>query len=258
MKVLILAGGLGTRLAEETDRIPKPMVEIGNRPILWHIMRHYGQAGFKEFVVALGYRGDVVKRFMLDYRALSYRNVKLNMATGDVELADGDEPLDWEVNLLETGLHTQTSGRVRRALSVIGNERFMLTYGDGVSDVNLKELLAFHESHGKLVTISIVKAKSLFGHLSIEGSQITEFVEKPQELQGWINGGFMIMEPGVAEYLGDDDMPLERSPFERLAQDGQMMAFRHHGFWQCMDSLRDMRLLETLWDSGAAPWKTWE
>jgi len=258
MKVVILAGGLGTRLAEETDTVPKPMVEVGDRPILFHIMSHYASQGFNDFVIALGYKGRVIKRYMLEARNLAHRHTTIDMTSGEVTFnGDFDFP-DWTVHLLETGLHTMTAGRVRQALPLLDGEPFMLTYGDGLSDIDLGALLDFHRSHGKLATLSIVRPTSLFGHLQIEGDQITEFIEKPQTLGGWINGGFMVMEPGVADYLAvSDDTPLERDPLENLAKDGQLMAYRHHGFWQCMDSLKDKRLLEQLWEGGNAPWKTW-
>jgi glucose-1-phosphate cytidylyltransferase len=258
MKVVILAGGMGTRLAEETDLTPKPMVEIGGYPILWHIMRHYARHGFKEFVLAVGYKSYQIKRFLLDYRVAT-SNLTLDMASDRVSLHDaGDEKLDWTVHVVETGINTMTGGRVRQALPLAGDETFMMTYGDGVSDVDLRALLDFHRSHGKIATVTIVRPKSLFGYLEFDGNRVTQFLEKPQELADWINGGFFVLEPAVADYLGDDSMPWEREPLERLARDGELMAYRHEGFWQCMDSLRDKRLLEAMWDSGNAPWRTWE
>lgn len=258
MKVVILAGGIGTRLAEETDLTPKPMVEIGGYPILWHIMRHYAQHGFKEFVLAVGYKSYQIKRFLLDYRVAT-SSLTLDMAKDKVRLhEEGDEGLDWTVHVLETGVNTMTGGRVRRALRLVGDETFMMTYGDGVSDVDLRALLDFHRSHGKIATVTIVRPKSLFGYMEFEGSRVTQFLEKPQELADWINGGFFVLEPAVAEYLGGDEMPWERKPLESLARDGELMAYRHEGFWQCMDSLRDKRLLEAMWESGDAPWKTSE
>jgi glucose-1-phosphate cytidylyltransferase len=259
MKVLILAGGMGTRLAEETDLTPKPMVEIGGYPILWHIMRHYAQHGFKEFVLAAGYKSYQIKRFLLDYRVAT-SSLTLDMASDSVSLHDeGDERrLDWTVHVLETGINTATGGRVRRALPLVGDETFMMTYGDGVSDVDLGALLDFHRSHGKVATVTIVRPKSLFGYMEIDGNRVTQFLEKPQELADWINGGFFVLEPTVADYLGGDSMPWERKPLERLASDGELMAYRHEGFWQCMDSPRDKRLLEAMWESGDAPWRTWE
>jgi glucose-1-phosphate cytidylyltransferase len=258
MKVVILAGGMGTRLAEETDLTPKPMVEIGGFPILWHIMRHYAHHGFKEFVLAVGYKSYQIKRFLLDYRVAS-SSLTLDMASDTVELHDAqDQALDWTVHVVETGMNTMTGGRVRQALPLTRDETFMMTYGDGVSDVDLRALLDFHRSHGKIATVTIVRPKSLFGYMEFEGSRVTQFLEKPQELADWINGGFFVLEPRVGDYLNDDSMPWEREPLQRLARDGELMAYRHEGFWQCMDSLRDKRLLEAMWDSGDAPWRTWE
>jgi glucose-1-phosphate cytidylyltransferase len=256
MKVVILAGGLGTRLAEETDSVPKPMVEIGGYPILWHIMRHYDSYGFREFVIAVGYKGHLIKRFLLDYRVATH-SLRLELQSGDVTVGDSDgDELDWVIDVLETGLNTMTAGRVRKALPLIGNETFMMTYGDGVSNVDLDALLELHRSHGKLATMTVVRAPSHFGHMEFDGDQIVNFVEKPHRLHDWINGGFFVLEPGVADYLDEDGM-WERIALEALSRDGQLMAYRHEGFWQCMDSLRDKRLLEQLWESGDAQWKTW-
>ncbi len=259
MKVVILAGGLGTRLAEETVMVPKPMVTIGEEPILLHIMRHYAHYGHDEFIITLGYKGYEIKRFMLDYQMMGGSSVTVNMATGDVTVLDpGEARPEWKVHLLETGLHTMTSGRVRRAMKLTGDEPFMLTYGDGVSDIDVAALLEFHRAHGKLATVSIVRPTSLFGHLVLAGDLVTDFLEKPQTLGGWINGGFMVFEPGVLQYLGDDETPLESSALMNLARDGELFAYRHEGFWQCMDSLRDRRLLEQLWHEPNPPWKTWD
>lgn len=257
MKVLLLAGGMGTRLAEETDLVPKPMVEIGGTPILMHIMRHYSYHGFKEFVIALGYKGDLIKRYMLEFHLMNHPVMTIEMESGKVDV-DGQTPhADWKVQLVETGLRTMTAGRIRRALPIIGDETFMITYGDGVSDVDLRGLLEYHRSHGKIATLTIVRPKSLFGHMVFDGDRVTEFIEKPQFLGGWVNGGFMVMEPEVAGYLGaSDDTALEQEPLERLARDGELMAYRHEGFWQCMDSLKDKRLLEQVWASGKAPWRS--
>jgi glucose-1-phosphate cytidylyltransferase len=255
MKTVILAGGLGTRLSEETELVPKPMVEIGGQPILWHIMRHYAHSGFKEFVIALGYKGWFVKRFVLDLSTM-LNSLTVNVRSGDVEMHHDSEAFDWNVHLLETGLHSQTGTRVRMALPLIGNETFMLTYGDGVSNVDLHALLDFHRSHGRIATMTVVRPPSHFGRMRLEGDQVVEFVEKPHVLDDWINGGFFVLEPEVAEYVDGDDM-WERVGLERLAADGQLMAYRHEGFWHCMDSLRDKRILEQLWNEGDAPWKTW-
>ena len=255
MKVGILAGGVGSRLAEETQVKPKPMVEIGGRPILWHIMMHYAHYGFKEFVIALGYKGEVVKKYMVDYCSLN-SNLTVNLGNGEVQIHDGPKP-DWIVNLVNTGIPTLTGGRIKRLAPYLGNQTFMLTWGDSVSDVNLHDLLAFHRSHGKLATMTVVRPAARFGHLDLRGDQVMEFSEKPQTREGWINGAFFVLEPGAFDYIDGDDTQWEREPLERLAEDGQLMAYRHTSFWQCMDTLRDKRLLEDLWQSGNAPWKIW-
>jgi glucose-1-phosphate cytidylyltransferase len=256
VKVVILAGGFGTRLAEETGAVPKPMVEIGGLPILWHIMRHYSHHGFREFVVALGYKGHAVKRFLLDV-AVMQSSLTVDIATGEVSVHRGGDEVDWKVHLLETGLHTQTAGRVELALPLVGQETFMMTYGDGVSNVDLQALLEFHRSHDKLATMTVVRPPSHFGHMRFEGDRVVQFVEKPHRLDDWINGGFFVLDPGIADYLGEDGM-WEIVALERLSADDQLMAFRHEGFWHCMDSLRDKRLLEQLWEQGDPPWRTWE
>src|SRR5262245_40076498 len=255
MKVVILAGGFGTRLSEETHLRPKPMVEIGGRPILWHIMKHYARHGFREFLIALGYKGDVIKRFFLDYRLLD-DTLMVDLATGAVTTA-GERTDDWLVHLVDTGIHTGTGGRVRRLAGSLGDGPFLLTYGDGVSDVDLTALLRFHRAHGRLATVTAVRPPARFGGLRFEGDLFGEFTEKPQIGEGWINGGFMVLEPGILRYLDDDDTSLESDALERLALDRELVAYRHDGFWQCMDTLRDVRLLESLWDSGKAPWKVW-
>ena len=255
MKTVILAGGLGTRLAEETDATPKPMVEIGGSPILWHIMKIYSSAGFSEFVLALGYRAEVVKRYFLDYYRL--RNDLTITGDGKVEVHDGS-PEDWRIDLVDTGIETQTGGRIKRLADRLREGTFMLTYGDGVADVPCADLLEFHRSHGKLATVTAVRPPARFGGLMFDGDLVSDFVEKPQIGEGWINGGFFVLEPGVLDYIDGDDTIWERDPLERLAQEGQLAAFRHEGFWQPMDTLRDVRLLRTLWDSGDTPWKVWE
>lgn len=256
MKVAILAGGVGSRLSEETEIKPKPMVEIGGRPILWHIMKHYAHYGFNDFVIALGYKGEVIKKYMVDYCSLN-SNLKVNLRTGRVEMNDAPQ-LDWNVELVDTGVPTNTGGRIKRLAPFLGNETFMLTWGDGVSDVDLHQLLAFHRAHGKLATMTAVRPPARFGHLEFEGDQIKEFTEKPQTGEGWINGAFFVLEPAVFDYIEGDDVGWERAPLERLAREGQLMAYKHTSFWQCMDTLRDKKLLETLWQSGQAPWKIWE
>ncbi|MEM8530343.1 MAG: glucose-1-phosphate cytidylyltransferase [Chloroflexota bacterium] len=256
MKVGILAGGAGSRLSEETDLKPKPMVEIGERPILWHIMKHYDHYGFNEFVIALGYKGHVIKKYMVDYCMLN-SNLSINMKTGDVAMHGGDAP-DWMVHLVDTGLETQTGGRIKHLIPHMGGETFMLTWGDGVSTIDLHALLEFHRSHGKLATLSAVLPATRFGHLKFEGDMIREFAEKPKTAEGFVNGAFFVLEPGIADYIDSNDTSFESDALVRLANDGQLMAYRHDGYWQCMDTIRDKRLLEGLWESGKAPWKIWE
>ncbi len=256
MKVAILAGGVGSRLAEETEVRPKPMVEIGDKPILWHIMKHYGRFDFKNFVIALGYKGEYIKRYMADYCSIA-SDLTVNLRTGSV-LQHGTDCPDWQVDLIDTGLYTNTGGRIKRLAPYIGNEPFLLTWGDGVSNIDLNDLLAFHKSHGKLATLSAVRPPARFGRLDLDGEQVAKFTEKPQIGEGWINGAFFVLEPEVFEYIEGDDTLFEKEPLEALAGDGQLMAYRHHGFWQCMDTLRDKRLLNSLWDAGKAPWKVWE
>jgi glucose-1-phosphate cytidylyltransferase len=247
---------MGSRLAEETDIKPKPMVEVGGRPLLWHIMQHYAHFGFTDFVIALGYKGEYIKRYMLDY-GLGEDDLTVSVGSGDV-LRHGNRRPDWTVDLVDTGLHTMTGGRIKRLQPFIGQSRFFLTWGDGVSNVNLKELLAFHKGHGKLATVTAVRPPARFGHMIFDGDRVQEFSEKPQASEGWINGAFFVLEPQVFDYIEGDNTAWEKDPMERLARDGQLMAYRHTDFWQCMDTLRDRRLLETLWESGTAPWKIWK
>jgi glucose-1-phosphate cytidylyltransferase len=256
MKVAILAGGVGTRLAEETEVKPKPMVEIGGRPILWHIMMHYSYYGYKHFVIALGYKGEVIKKYMVDYCSLN-SDLTVNLRTGEVKIMGGYKP-DWTVELIDTGVPTATGGRIKRLKPYLDNGTFFLTWGDGVSDINLHDLLRFHKSHGKLATLTAVRPPARFGHLELDGEQVVEFSEKPQTKEGWINGAFFVLEPGVFDYIDGDDTQFEREPLERLAKDGQLMAYKHTSFWACMDTLRDKKRLEELWQSGHAPWKIWE
>jgi glucose-1-phosphate cytidylyltransferase len=256
MKVVILAGGLGTRLSEETEARPKPMVEIGGRPILWHIMKHYAHFGLREFYIALGYKGESIKRFFLDYHTLS-SNMTVSLRDGRVDVHDGVDRDDWLVHLIETGLETNTGGRLRRLERFLSGGTFMLTYGDGVSDVDLGALLKFHRAHGKLATVMAVRPPSRFGGLVFDGDRVAEFEEKPQIGEGWINGGFLVLEPGFFRYLAGDDASLEAHGLEAAARDGQLMAFRHESFWQCMDTLRELRVLQKLWAEQRAPWKLW-
>jgi len=256
MRVVILAGGLGTRLAEETEVKPKPMVEIGGRPILWHIMKHYAHYGFKEFFIALGYKGEAIKRYFLDYYTLN-GSMTLNLSDGAVQVHD-KECEDWTLHLMDTGLHPLTGGRVKRLEPWLQNETFMVTYGDGVSNIDLQDLLHFHRSHGRLATVTAVRPPARFGGLVLEGDLVADFTEKPQAGEGWINGGFLVLEPEIFKYLEGDNSSLEAEGLEQLAADGQLAAYRHYNFWQCMDTLRDLRLLESLWQSGKPPWKVWE
>lgn len=257
MRVVILAGGLGTRLSEETTMRPKPMVEVGGQPILWHIMKYYAHYGFTEFVCALGYKGELIKRHFLDYHLMSSSGFTVDLSSGEIQ-RHAKESDDWLVHLVDTGLQTLTGGRVKRLQSWLQNETFMLTYGDGVSDVDLRALLGFHRSHGRIATVTAVRPPARFGGLSFDGDLVTEFKEKPQIGEGWINGGFMVFEPAVFDYLAGDDGHLEVEALERLAADGQLAAYRHESFWQCMDTLRDVRLLENLWQTGQAPWSVWQ
>jgi glucose-1-phosphate cytidylyltransferase len=255
MKVAILAGGAGTRLAEETDIKPKPMVEIGGKPILWHIMMQYSCFGFNNFVIALGYKGEVIKRYMVDYSSLNC-NLTVDLKKRKVR-SYGGELQDWLIELIDTGMNTMTGGRIKRLAPYLCGETFMLTWGDGVSNINIRELLAFHHSHGKLATLTAVRPPARYGHLVFDQDRITEFTEKPQIGEGWINGAFFVLEPEVFEYIEGDDTQWEKEPLERLAADGQLMAYKHDGYWQCMDTLREKHILNSLWECGNAPWKVW-
>jgi glucose-1-phosphate cytidylyltransferase len=256
LKVVILAGGLGTRLAEETEVKPKPMVEIGGRPILWHIMKHYAHHGFKEFFITLGYKGEIIKRYFLDYYRLD-GSMTIDFARGEVQ-THGEKETDWVVHLRDTGQETQTGGRVRRLRPWLEDGTFMVTYGDGVCDMDLRDLLGFHRSHGKIATVTAVRPPARFGGLIFDGDLVSEFSEKPQIGEGWINGGYLVFEPEVFDYLEGDHSVLEVDALEQLAADGQLAAYRHGRFWQCMDTLRDKRLLEGMWREKRAPWKVWE
>jgi glucose-1-phosphate cytidylyltransferase len=255
MKVVILAGGLGTRLAEETEIKPKPMVEIGEKPILWHIMKHYSRYGFREFIIALGYRGDAIKRFFMDHYSVQ-GSLSIHTKTGTIISRDEVDE-DWLVHLVDTGLESSTGGRIGRVRSYIGNERFLMTYGDGVSNVDLNALISIHEKNCRIVTLTAVRPPARFGGLIFDGDLIEKFTEKPQIGEGWINGGFMVMEPKIFDYIPYDSTNLEVDVLDRLAAEGQLAAYRHGDFWQCMDTLRDKKLLESLWQQGTAPWKTW-
>jgi glucose-1-phosphate cytidylyltransferase len=253
--VAVLAGGLGTRLSEETSVKPKPMVEIGGKPILWHIMKGYARYGYKEFAIALGYKSELIKEYFLRYADI-HSDLIIDIKAGHVErrrtAAD-----DWRIHLRDTGLESLTGGRVKRMHDLLHRETFMLTYGDGVANVNITELVAFHRKHGKLATVTAVRPPARFGSLEIDGDRVTRFAEKPQTGEGWVNGGFFVFEPKVLDYIDADHTHLEREPLERLAREGELMVYRHADFWQSMDTLRDVRHLNSLWESGNAPWKTW-
>jgi glucose-1-phosphate cytidylyltransferase len=255
MKAVILAGGLGTRISEESHLRPKPMIEIGGKPIIWHIMKIYSSYGVNEFVICLGYRGYMIKEYFANY-FLHMSDVTIDMARNEVEVHQkGAEP--WRVTLIDTGENTMTGGRIKRAGAHIGDHDFFLTYGDGVSDVNIGQSLDFHRAHGRLATVTAVRPQARYGALALDGSRVTSFVEKPAEGGGLINGGFFVLSPRVIDYIDGDDTPWEGAPMERLTSEGKVHAYVHGGFWQAMDTLRDKNLLEDLWRSGSAPWKVW-
>ena len=254
MKVIILAGGFGTRLSEYTDTIPKPMVSVGGRPIIWHIMQTYASHGHKDFLVALGYKAEVVKEYFMKYSALN-TDFNVDLASGEITSLQA-ESIDWSVTLVNTGSNSMTGGRVKRLAPLLDNEPFMLTYGDGVANVDVKALVNFHKSHGKMVTVTAVHPTARFGELEIDDDHIKSFKEKPQTGKGWINGGYFVVQPEFLDLIAGDHTVLEREPLERAAAMGEMMAFKHDGFWQCMDTKRDRDFLEELWVSGDAPWKS--
>lgn len=251
--MVILCGGLGTRLSEETTVKPKPMVDIGEKPILWHIMNIYSAYGFNDFVLALGYKGEVIKEYFLNYY-YHQSDLSIDLKSGKVSVVNNIQK-DWLVNLVDTGLNSMTGGRLYRLKDKLKNGTFMLTYGDGVSNINIKNLIAFHKANGKIATCTAVRPPARFGGLRFDGDKIAEFHEKSQTGEGWINGGFFVFEPKIFEYINGDDAILEKEPLEHLARDGQLMGYKHEGFWQCMDTLRDKQLLEKLWNSGNALWK---
>ena len=253
MKVVILAGGFGTRLSEYTETLPKPMVSIGSKPILFHIMNSFAHFGHKNFYIALGYKGEMIKEYFLNYNTMN-SDFTVDLKAGKVTSHQSIE-LDWQMTLVDTGLHTMTGGRVRRMKSFIGNETFLMTYGDGLSDVDLNQLIKFHKKHGKMVTVTAVHPVARFGELEMKGNKVFSFKEKPQIAQGWINGGYFVIEPEFFDLIKDDMTILEKKPLEQAAQMGELMAFRHNGFWQCMDTKRDRDNLEEIWNSGKVPWK---
>jgi len=256
MKAIILAGGLGTRLSEVTGSIPKPMVEIGGKPMLWHIMNIYAYHGITEFVIALGYKAEVIKEYFLNFYAVN-NDISIDLSTGRTTILDGKQP-KWTIHLVDTGLHTQTGGRIKRLQNWIGNETFLMTYGDGVSDINIIDLIKFHKSNKRLATITAVHPPARFGGLVLDDNKVVEFTEKNQSKEGWINGGFFVLEPEVFNFIQDDQTTWEGTPLETLAAQNQLNAYCHKGFWQPMDTLREYQLLENLWQQGKAPWKVWD
>ncbi len=257
MKAVILAGGFGSRLSEETVLRPKPMVEVGGKPILWHIMNIYSTHGVNEFIIALGYKGEIIKEYFLNFYAVN-NDISVDLASGETTIHDGNQP-KWKVHLVDTGLYTQTAGRLKRLQQWLEkDDTFMFTYGDGVADININALLQFHKAHGKLATVTTVRSPARFGRIGFDGEQVTEFYEKPQRSEGWISGGYFVLNRKVMDYIEADETMWERDPVERLAHDGQLMGYRHYGFWSCMDTLREKNILEDLWSSGKPPWKIWE
>jgi glucose-1-phosphate cytidylyltransferase len=258
MKAVILAGGLGSRLSEETTLRPKPMVEIGGKPILWHIMKTYACHDINEFIIALGYKAEVVKDYFLSFYAIN-NDLTIDLASGATTIHKNGNQANWKVHLVDTGLHTQTGGRLKRLQNWLGkDETFFFTYGDGVTDLNIQALLEFHRRHGKLATVTTVRSPARFGRIAFNGDDITEFYEKPETGEGWINGGYFVLNSRAMEYIEGDEAVWERDPIVRLAQDQQLAGYRHHGFWSCMDTLKEKNSLEDLWTSGKAPWKIWE
>ena len=253
--VVILCGGMGTRLAEYTEIRPKPLVEIGGKPILWHIMKHYAHYGFHEFYLALGYKGEQIKKYFLDFYALN-QDFSVFLEDGHVRMINNSNEDPWRVHLIDTGQQTLTGGRLKKLESLIGKKRFMMTYGDGVSNVNLDELFAFHKNHEGMVTLTAVRPPARFGALEFEGHQIRHFKEKSTLHEGWINGGFFVIEPEAVNYI-EKNVMWEHDPMERIAAEGHLYGYQHNGFWQCMDTSRDLQYLESLWNAGNAPWKRW-
>ncbi len=255
MKVVILVGGFGTRLGEETELLPKPMIKIGQFPILWHIMKIYSAWGFNDFILALGYKSEIIKHYFLNYASIN-SDFTINIKSGKIQNTK-KKIEDWNVSLVDTGLNTMTGGRLKRLKSIIGNETFMLTYGDGLADIDVSKVLEFHKNHKKMVTVTTVHPGARFGELNINDNIVKAFKEKPQTSQGWINGGFFIIEPEFFEFIEGDETVLEGEPLEKAASMGELMAYRHEGFWHCMDTVRDKKVLEDLFSKEKAPWKIW-
>ena len=257
MKVVILAGGFGTRISEETEFKPKPMIEIGERPILWHIMKYYSSYGFHDFIICAGYKQQIIKEWFANY-FIYCGDITFDFRNGENHIEVRNSKLEpWNVTVVDTGLKTYTGGRIKKLKSLLGKEAFFLTYGDGVSNVNLNMLYENHKNNGGLVTVTAVKPEGRFGNLDVAGDKVTSFREKQMEDSGWINGGFMVLEPEVLDYIDGDHVMLEEEPFDRISREGRLFCYRHNGFWQCMDTLRDKNKLEDLWDKGTAPWKIW-
>ena len=257
MKTVILAGGFGTRISEESRFKPKPMIEVGGMPVLWHIMKEYTRYGYREFIICAGYKQEVIKKWFADYFIYN-SDITFDFSKGNQMTIHNSYTEDWKVTIVDTGLNTMTGGRIKRVKPYIGNETFMMTYGDGVADIDIGKLVETHRKHGKLATLTAVQPEGRFGVMDMEGDQIKSFREKSQTDVNWINGGYMVLEPEVLDYIPGDETSFEREPLEQLAQEGQLMSYRHKGFWRCMDTLQDKQRLEELWNSGHAPWKTWE
>ena len=258
MKVVILAGGLGTRISEESHLKPKPMIEVGDAPILWHIMKYYSSYGFNEFIICCGYKGYVIKEYFAD-SYLHRSDVTFDFANNNEMIIHNNVAEPWKVTVVDTGLHTMTGGRLKRIQKYVGDQTFMMTYGDGVSDIDLDALLEFHRVHKKAATLTAIQPGGRFGVLDIDDNEtVRQFSEKAKEDGGWINAGFMVLEPEVFDYIEGDDTFFEKEPLENLALDGKLAAYRHEGFWKCMDTMRDKGMLDELWNSGQAPWKRWE
>lgn len=254
MKVVLLAGGFGTRISEESHLKPKPMIDIGGMPILWHIMKQYSHFGYNEFVICAGYKQTMIKEWFANYFIYT-SDITFDFEKGNDIIVHNRHSEPWKVTIVDTGLHTMTGGRLKRIRDYIGGETFFMTYGDGVSDVDIPSTLAFHRKHGKLATITAIQPEGRFGYIDLDGSKVNSFREKSERDTGWINAGYMVLEPPVLNYIEDDSIMFEREPMEQIAADGQMVCYKHNGFWQCMDTLRDKEKLERLWASGKAPWK---
>jgi len=257
MKVVLFCGGFGMRLREYSESIPKPMVKIGYRPILWHIMKYYAHFGHKDFILCLGWKADVIKEYFLNFYAFN-NNISIDLETGNTIVHNGKQP-NWTIHLVDTGLHTQTGGRLKRLQKWLSeDETFLFTYGDGVADLDIEAVIKFHHAHGKLATVTTVRTPARFGRIAYDGDRICHFNEKPQSGEGWINGGFFVLNRKAIDYIEGDETPWENAPLEGLARDGQMIGYRHNGFWSCMDTLREKNYLEELWASQKAPWKIWD